>query len=315
MLEGLKRLEYRGYDSCGIAVNRKGRLQRSRSTARVAELEKQVNIQSFSGALGIAHTRWATHGAPTTDNAHPHFSGERIALVHNGIIENHAVLREELQARGYTFASQTDTEVIAHLIDACYQGDLLQAVRSVTARLQGAFAIAVICNDDPQRLVGARKGSPLVVGIGQGDVDERGLDNLSGQCGGDAVVGYGTYGTGGCHALDSNGVEVLGADGIRVVEVEVGGDGGKGTHIVAGADGVEDEAAAQPLEERKVGVGFRRVGIDVLKPYAILVRLHEGVYFLPCDAHLGATRAHEGANGVLQLNLLQGQLLQLLIIL
>ena len=169
MLEGLKRLEYRGYDSCGIAVNRKGRLQRSRSTARVAELEKQVNIQSFSGALGIAHTRWATHGAPTTDNAHPHFSGERIALVHNGIIENHAVLREELQARGYTFASQTDTEVIAHLIDACYQGDLLQAVRSATARLQGAFAIAVICNDDPQRLVGARKGSPLVVGIGQGE--------------------------------------------------------------------------------------------------------------------------------------------------
>ena len=169
MLEGLKRLEYRGYDSCGIAVNRKGRLQRSRSTARVAELEKQVNIQSFSGALGIAHTRWATHGAPTTDNAHPHFSGERIALVHNGIIENHAVLREELQARGYTFTSQTDTEVIAHLIDACYQGDLLQAVRSATARLQGAFAIAVICNDDPQRLVGARKGSPLVVGIGQGE--------------------------------------------------------------------------------------------------------------------------------------------------
>lgn len=169
MLEGLKRLEYRGYDSCGIAVNRKGRLQRSRSTSRVAELEKQVNTQSFTGTLGIAHTRWATHGKPTTDNAHPHFSGERIALVHNGIIENHAPLREELQARGYVFTSQTDTEVIAHLIDTYYQGDLFQAVKTAAARLQGAFAIAVICNDDPQRLVGARKGSPLVVGIGQGE--------------------------------------------------------------------------------------------------------------------------------------------------
>ncbi len=169
MLEGLKRLEYRGYDSCGIAVNRKGRLQRARSTARVAQLENQVNTQSFNGSLGIAHTRWATHGAPTTDNAHPHFSGERIALVHNGIIENHAALRAALQARGYVFQSQTDTEVIAHLIDACYMGDLLQAVRAATAQLQGAFAIAVICNDDPQRLVGARQGSPLVVGVGQGE--------------------------------------------------------------------------------------------------------------------------------------------------
>lgn len=169
MLEGLKRLEYRGYDSCGIAVNRKGRLQRARSTSRVAELESQVGTQSFTGALGIAHTRWATHGAPTTDNAHPHFSGERIALVHNGIIENHAALRAALQARGYIFQSQTDTEVIAHLIDACYMGDLLQAVRAATAQLQGAFAIAVICNDDPQRLVGARQGSPLVVGVGQGE--------------------------------------------------------------------------------------------------------------------------------------------------
>ena len=169
MLEGLKRLEYRGYDSCGIAVNRKGRLQRARSIARVAQLENQVNTQSFNGSLGIAHTRWATHGAPTTDNAHPHFSGERIALVHNGIIENHAALRAALQARGYVFQSQTDTEVIAHLIDACYMGDLLQAVRAATAQLQGAFAIAVICNDDSQRLVGARQGSPLVVGVGKGE--------------------------------------------------------------------------------------------------------------------------------------------------
>ena len=169
MLDGLKRLEYRGYDSCGIAINRRGHLKRSRSTSRVADLENQVNTQSFTGTLGIAHTRWATHGIPTTDNAHPHFSGERIALVHNGIIENYLPLREELKARGYTFSSQTDTEVIVHLIDANYQGDLLKAVQLAVARLKGSFAIAVICNDDPQRLIGARQGSPLVIGIGQGE--------------------------------------------------------------------------------------------------------------------------------------------------
>lgn len=169
MLEGLKRLEYRGYDSCGIALCTEGHLERSRSTSRVAELEKQVNGRHLSGFLGIAHTRWATHGAPTTDNAHPHFSGERIALVHNGIIENHAVLHSELEAKGYVFSSQTDTEVIAHLIDSLYQGDLLKAVQSAVTRLRGAFAIAVICRDEPQRMVGARQGSPLVVGIGDNE--------------------------------------------------------------------------------------------------------------------------------------------------
>ena len=169
MLEGLKRLEYRGYDSCGIALCTDGHLERSRSTSRVAELEKQVNGRHLSGFLGIAHTRWATHGAPTTDNAHPHFSGERIALVHNGIIENHAVLRAELETKGYVFSSQTDTEVIAHLIDSLYQGDLLKAVQSAVTRLRGAFAIAVICRDEPQRMVGARQGSPLVVGIGENE--------------------------------------------------------------------------------------------------------------------------------------------------
>ncbi len=166
MLEGLKKLEYRGYDSCGIALCAEGHLQRSRSTSRVAELEKQVNGRQLSGFLGIAHTRWATHGAPTTDNAHPHFSGERIAMVHNGIIENHAELRDALKLKGYVFASQTDTEVIAHLIDSVYQGDLMKAVQSAVMRLRGAFAIAVICRDEPERMVGARQGSPLVIGIG-----------------------------------------------------------------------------------------------------------------------------------------------------
>ncbi len=169
MLEGLKRLEYRGYDSCGIALFTNGHLERSRSTSRVAELEKQVDHQNLSGFLGIAHTRWATHGAPTTDNAHPHFSRKRIALVHNGIIENHAELREELISQGYIFSSQTDTEVIAHLIDRLYQDDLLKAVQGAVRRLRGAFAIAVICKDEPDRLVGARKGSPLVVGVGENE--------------------------------------------------------------------------------------------------------------------------------------------------
>ncbi|MCL1886595.1 MAG: glutamine--fructose-6-phosphate transaminase (isomerizing) [Betaproteobacteria bacterium] len=169
MIEGLKRLEYRGYDSCGIALYADGSLRRTRSTARVADLENQVNTFGLTGFMGIAHTRWATHGAPTTANAHPHFSRERIALVHNGIIENYAELRDELIAQGYEFASQTDTEVMAHLIDSLYQDNLLEAVQKAVSRLTGAFAIAVICRDEPLRMVGARKGSPLVIGVSEGE--------------------------------------------------------------------------------------------------------------------------------------------------
>ncbi|MDL2284054.1 glutamine--fructose-6-phosphate transaminase (isomerizing) [Oxalobacter sp. OttesenSCG-928-P03] len=169
MIEGLKRLEYRGYDSCGIALYADGNLRRTRSTARVADLESQVNSFGLTGFMGIAHTRWATHGPPTTANAHPHFSRERIALVHNGIIENYAELRDELMVQGYEFASQTDTEVLAHLIDSLYQDNLLDAVQKAVGRLTGAFAIAVICRDEPLRMVGARKGSPLVVGLGEGE--------------------------------------------------------------------------------------------------------------------------------------------------
>ncbi|MEJ7928590.1 glutamine--fructose-6-phosphate transaminase (isomerizing) [Ramlibacter sp. AN1015] len=176
LVQGLQRLEYRGYDSCGVAVY-DGGLRRARSTARVAELLQQVAAEQIEGTTGIAHTRWATHGAPAVHNAHPHFShgsGDeaagrpgRIALVHNGIIENHDELRARLQARGYVFASQTDTEVIAHLIDSLYEGDLFEAVQSAVARLHGAFAIAVFCKDEPHRIVGARAGSPLVLGVGQ----------------------------------------------------------------------------------------------------------------------------------------------------
>ena len=175
LIEGLRRLEYRGYDSCGVAVHQDGRLRRARSTERVAELEINVRTDEVQGGTGIAHTRWATHGAPAVHNAHPHFSpgpgapegsAGRIALVHNGIIENHDELRAELQARGYVFTSQTDTEVIAHLVDHLYQGDLLDAVQQAVPRLRGAYAIAVFCRDEPHRIVGAREGSPLILGVG-----------------------------------------------------------------------------------------------------------------------------------------------------
>ncbi|MBI5269671.1 MAG: glutamine--fructose-6-phosphate transaminase (isomerizing) [Burkholderiales bacterium] len=170
LVQGLQRLEYRGYDSCGVAVHQAGALRRSRSTARVADLLAQVQADEVISGTGIAHTRWATHGAPAVHNAHPHFSGRdaaspRIALVHNGIIENHDELRAELQAKGYVFESQTDTEVIAHLVDHLYDGDLLEAVQRAVVRLRGAYAIAVFCRDEPQRVVGAREGSPLVLGV------------------------------------------------------------------------------------------------------------------------------------------------------
>ena len=172
LLEGLKRLEYRGYDSCGVAVHQQG-LKRSRSVSRVAELESQVAESHLTGHTGIAHTRWATHGAPATNNAHPHFSSKndeaRIAVVHNGIIENYEEMRTELTNLDYVFESQTDTEVIAHLINELYDGDLLRTVQKAVKRLHGAFAIAVFCKDEPKRVVGARLGCPLVVGIGQGE--------------------------------------------------------------------------------------------------------------------------------------------------
>lgn len=172
LIEGLKRLEYRGYDSCGVAVHQQG-LKRSRSVSRVAELEAQVTDTRFTGHTGIAHTRWATHGAPATNNAHPHFSSKhgeaRIAIVHNGIIENYEEIRNELVKLGYVFESQTDTEVIAHLVNELYDGDLLRTVQKAVKRLHGAFAIAVFCKDEPERVVGARIGCPLVVGVGHNE--------------------------------------------------------------------------------------------------------------------------------------------------
>ena len=205
LVQGLQRLEYRGYDSCGVAVYADGRnpkqpagLQRARSTARVAELMEQVASTHLEGRIGIAHTRWATHGAPAVHNAHPHFSHGpdsvfssatkaatasgardegtgsvitgrpgRVALVHNGIIENHDELRAQLKAKGYAFQSQTDTEVIAHLVDSLYDGDIFEAVKAAVTQLHGAYAIAVFCKDEPHRLIGARAGSPLILGVGK----------------------------------------------------------------------------------------------------------------------------------------------------
>jgi glucosamine--fructose-6-phosphate aminotransferase (isomerizing) len=175
LVQGLQRLEYRGYDSCGVAVYDEG-LKRARSTSRVAELIEQVSADHIESGTGIAHTRWATHGAPAVHNAHPHFShgsGDaahkpgKVALVHNGIIENHEELRAALQAKGYAFTSQTDTEVIVHLMDSLYDGDLFEALKATTASLHGAYAIAAFCKDEPHRVVGARSGSPLILGVGK----------------------------------------------------------------------------------------------------------------------------------------------------
>jgi glucosamine--fructose-6-phosphate aminotransferase (isomerizing) len=168
LIEGIRRLEYRGYDSSGLAVINGG-LHRLVSTARVADLAARASATGIAGTTGISHTRWATHGAPTTINAHPHISNNEIAVVHNGIIENFELLRARLQQQGYQFVTQTDTEVIVHLIHAHYHGDLLPAVRKAVAEFRGAYAIAAISTREPGRIVGARAGSPLLVGIGEHD--------------------------------------------------------------------------------------------------------------------------------------------------
>jgi glucosamine--fructose-6-phosphate aminotransferase (isomerizing) len=265
LIQGLQRLEYRGYDSCGLAVHqgaplagavaadagRRG-LVRARSTARVAELLAQVQAERLQAATGIAHTRWATHGAPAVHNAHPHVShgpgvrpGERaprVALVHNGIIENHESLRAALQARGYVFESQTDTEVIAHLIDSHYDGDLLAAVRAATAQLRGAYAIAVLHHDEPQRLVGARVGSPLVLGIGA------------------AAQGPAP------HYLASDALALAGVTD-RIVFLAEGDvvDVALGRYRIVGADGRTLDAAARPV--KTVHVGSQDVALGPYQHY------------------------------------------------
>ena len=172
LLEGLQRLEYRGYDSAGLTVlNAEQDLKRYRAVGKVQALKDTCRAESPNGSIGIAHTRWATHGKPTQTNAHPHVSSDTVSLVHNGIIENHEALRQELTAQGYRFESETDTEVMAHLIHHLVAGcgDFRQGVTEALTRLEGAYAIAVQHRDFPDRLIGARQGSPLVVGLGIGE--------------------------------------------------------------------------------------------------------------------------------------------------
>ena len=172
LLEGLRRLEYRGYDSAGIAVlDDRQTLQRRRQVGKVQELVKRIDRDPVEGMTGIAHTRWATHGVPAVENAHPHASRGRVAIVHNGIIENFEALREDLTAQGYEFESATDSETVAHLVNAELEtgADLLDAVRNTVKKLEGAYAIGVISTDDPGRIIAARAGSPLVIGKGMGE--------------------------------------------------------------------------------------------------------------------------------------------------
>lgn len=181
LLEGLKRLEYRGYDSAGIAVARTGELQRERALGKVAELEGALSKRNLNGQLGIAHTRWATHGKPSRENAHPHLSSASVAVVHNGIIENFEALKARLEGQGYRFHSQTDSEVIAHLFDSHYREQpeprhaqeardtLLAAFHATLAELYGAYALGLIHRDHPEHLLCARMGSPLVIGVGSGE--------------------------------------------------------------------------------------------------------------------------------------------------
>jgi glucosamine--fructose-6-phosphate aminotransferase (isomerizing) len=213
LVEGLRRLEYRGYDSCGIAVMKDDRIGRVVSVSRVADLASRIDAKQVNGVTGIAHTRWATHGAPAQENAHPIVSRDEIALVHNGIIENHEELRAELVKKGYRFEGQTDTEVVAHLVHSVYEGDLLEAVRVAVARLHGAYAIAAVARREPGRVVGARAGSPLVVGVG--DKEFFLASDALALAGSTDQIAY--LDEGDVAAIDRDGWKVLDRDGRRAV--------------------------------------------------------------------------------------------------
>ena len=168
LIEGLSKLEYRGYDSAGVAVLENGKINVRKCKGRLLNLEKKLKDKPLNGKIGIGHTRWATHGEPSDINSHPHSNKDvTLSVVHNGIIENYAKLKEMLKAKGYEFFSQTDTEVIPNLIDYYYEGDLLDAVMKATSKMEGSYAIGVICNNEPDKIVAVRKDSPLIVGVGQ----------------------------------------------------------------------------------------------------------------------------------------------------
>ena len=170
IIEGLRKLEYRGYDSAGVAVVRNGELKRRRAAGKLQNLEESLKQEPLSGDYGVGHTRWATHGRPTEENAHPHQDAAgNIVVVHNGIIENYLPLKARLQAAGHVFVTQTDTEVVAHLVAHHYQGSLEEALLKAVAEIEGIYALVLLHRNEPQTLVGARLGPPLVVGLGNGE--------------------------------------------------------------------------------------------------------------------------------------------------
>lgn len=209
LLDGLKKLEYRGYDSAGIAVFQGGEVSVCKTKGRIADLENKLGDEgALQGCVGIGHTRWATHGAPDDINAHPHKGGDgRITLVHNGIIENYIELKIMLEQKGYTFVSQTDTEVLAHLFDFFYNGDSLEAMSNVMKTVRGSYATAVLINDRPDEIIAARKDSPLIVGIGENE------NFLASDI--PAVLKY----TRDCYLLDDNQIAVLTKDSIKLYDI------------------------------------------------------------------------------------------------
>ena len=262
LVEGLRRLEYRGYDSCGVAALTGGRLERLRSTARVSDLSAQIKREHLVAETGIAHTRWATHGAPVTHNAHPIFSRGEIALVHNGIIENHEELRDELKVKGYAFETQTDTEVIAHLVHSFYAGNLLDSVRRAVKRLTGAYAIAVLAKNQPHVVVGARAGNPLVIGVGE-------RENFLAS---DALALAGT--TDQIAYLEEGDVAEVGLDGFRVFDA-VGREVKRIVKTVQTAGSAAELGPYQHFMQKEIfeqprAIGDTLQGIDGISPALFL---------------------------------------------
>ena len=300
LIEGLRRLEYRGYDSAGIAVEQDGRLAVVHRKGKVSGLAETVGSLGIAGTCGIGHTRWATHGRPSERNAHPHTScGGHIAVVHNGIIENFAELRDELAARGHELTSETDTEVVAHLVEEAYAGDLLQAVREAAARLIGAYALAVACDTEPGTIVAMRKDSPLVVGQGaDGAYVASDMIALI-----DATRDVVVLGDGEAAKLTPTGIRYFGASGEEVYEPKV-------THVdwdvdVAEKGGYPDfmmkEIHEQPRVIRDTLAGRLvdgHLAIDELDLSAEELNLIDRVYVIACGTSYHA--------GLIAKNLVEG---------
>ena len=299
LIEGLRRLEYRGYDSAGIAVEQDGRLAVVHRKGKVSGLAETVGSLGLAGTCGIGHTRWATHGRPSERNAHPHTScGGHIAVVHNGIIENFAELRDELAARGHELTSETDTEVVAHLVEEAYAGDLLQAVREAASRLIGAYALAVACDAEPGTIVAMRKDSPLVVGQGaDGAYVASDMIALI-----DATRDVVVLGDGEAAKLTPAGIRYFGASGEEVYDPKV-------THVdwdvdVAEKGGYPDfmmEIHEQPRVIRDTLAGRLvdgHLAIDELDLSAEELNLIDRVYVIACGTSYHA--------GLIAKNLVEG---------